>query len=209
MGRVIVARRSGAVDGLGHVGWAYEQADGTWMCGATENPSGSIGGIGDVKGFWTEAYEATEVPRVFGLSRALPAGVCPPYDTYKSIDTLREDVSDAWSTAGWCRDQPFMVPCRDCLDDAFDVLTSYGAALPWPILAIPNLWFDLINAPVKPVPSADGRPARGMERTPAARSMPPWRSPMTAEGVELYRLQGKYAYLRDCAPDKHRVPGQQ
>lgn len=206
MGQIIVARRSGAVDGLGHVGWAYARADGSWMCGATENPSSSIGGTGDAKGFWAEPYEAAEVPKVFGMTRVLPAGICPPYDSYKLFDTLRADVSDAWLTAGWCSGQPFFVPCRDCLDDAFDILTSYGARLPRPIVAIPNLWFDLINAPMQPVPSGKGRQVRRSERMAVPGSMPPWRSPTTAEGIELRGLQEKYAYLRHCVP--HELPAE-
>ena len=202
MGRVIVARRSAAVDGLGHVGWAYEQSDGTWMCGATENPRSSVGASGDGKGFWTEPYEPGEVPGIFGMTRILPAGVCPPYDVYKSLDTPRGGTLDAWSTACWCRDQPFIVPCRDCLDDCFDILTSYGAELPWPILAIPNLWFDCIKAPATPVPLARGRELPSGKRRTGEGSMPIWRSLETTEGIELRYLEEKYAYLRNCVAQR-------
>jgi hypothetical protein len=199
MGRVIVVRRQASAYGLGHVGWAYQQNDGSWMCGATENPANSLGGVGDQKGFWAKQYDRQYVPRVFGATRVLPSGTCAPYDDYKIITTGRADSSDALSKACWCKVQPFYVPGRDCLDDDYDILTTYGADLPLPIIAFPNAWFDLISSRALPVPPPGRRPIPATEPTSVPGSAPLWRRPDTDEGRELHHLQVKYAFLRPQA----------
>lgn len=194
MDSAMVVQRIGGADGFGHVGWAYQRIDGTWMCGATENPGGHIGGTGDAKGFWALVYSSADVPRVFGVPRMLPAGECPPYDNYKVIRTDVCNASEAWSKACWCRDRPFAVPNRDCLDDTYDILTAYGVtSLPLPIIAEPNLWFDLIPSRAIAVPCAAAPLPPGSAQTPGEGSAPIWRIPGSVEYAELAALRNRYS----------------
>lgn len=190
----MVFQRAGGAEGLGHVGWAYQQIGGMWMCGATENPGGNIGGTGDAKGFWALTYSAADVPAVFGCRRFLPAGECPAYNNYKVVETQLPNSSEAWSKACWCRTRPFEVPCRDCLDDTYDILTAYGInSLPWPIIAEPNLWFDLIPGHAIAVPRDGALSTDGKQEAPINGTPPPWRVPGTAEYRELEALRNCYS----------------
>jgi hypothetical protein len=195
-GVAMIFQRAGSASGLGHVGWAYQKIDEVWICGATENPSGHLGGTGDAKGFWALPYSPADVPAIFGRPRSLPAGECAPYNNYKVVKVELPNGPEAWSKACWCQDRPFEVPCRDCLDDTYDILTAYGVkSLPWPIIAEPNLWFDLIPGHAMKVPRNGALSAEGKQQMPVEGTPPRWRVAGTVEYRELQTLLKKYSSI--------------
>jgi hypothetical protein len=197
MNEVIVIRRSQSAFGMGHVGWAYQQSNGTWMCGATENPKSCIGCSGEDKGFWSLPYAAADVPSIFGTARKLPAGMCPPYTDYKIVKAARPNTAEAWSRVCWCRKRPFEVPYRDCLDDTYDILTAFGVkSLPPPIVAAPNLWFDLIRSTSRPVPRGGPVPPARREKKLVKGAPSIWRVHGTPEFEELNELLATYSWVK-------------
>lgn len=141
----VFVRFNGA-QGLGHVGWAFQWDAGRAICGATENPSGG-GLIGPVaakdKGAWHSCIPLQDVLREFTRSHV----GCPAYDAVKVINVPAANPGNAWNTMSWCEQQDYWVTGiprgRNCMDDAFDVLTALGLPnLPWPTTnPAPNGWF--------------------------------------------------------------------
>lgn len=178
-------RRSGA-GGLGHVGWSFQYADGSYCDGAVENPGGTPVSPPGETGFWIQRVVDPDVPMRL---RA--------YDAFKmiAIDTGNSDLAD--KTVAWIAMQPYIVIMRNCMDDTYDVMRSYGVpGLPMPMLEItPNRWFDQLAAPAQPV-TAQALQAVGLLPTtpiaainpaaPVAPQAPPWRTPGTQEWRELH-----------------------
>ena len=178
-------RRSGAY-GLGHVGWTFQYADGSYCDGSVENPAGTpISAPGDT-GFWSQTVADPDVPMRL---RA--------YDAFKLfvIDTVSSDQAD--KTVAWIATQPYLVIFRNCMDDTYDVLRSYGVPdLPLPLLEItPNRWFDQLSPAAQPVtpqalqqagllPTTQIKSVRAA--TPQAPEAPPWRTPGTPEWQALH-----------------------
>jgi len=173
-------RRSGAY-GLGHVGWTFEYADGSYCDGSVENPAGTpISAPGDT-GFWSQRVTDPDVPMRLR-----------DYDAFKLfvIDTGASDQAD--QTVAWIAMQPYLVIFRNCMDDTYDVLRSYGVPdLALPFLEItPNRWFDQLSPAAQPVTPEALQQAGLLPAAPiiAARAAaapqptaPPWRMPGTPE----------------------------
>lgn len=142
----VFVRYSGA-GGLGHVGWAFQWDAGRAICGATENPSG--GGFGvpaKDKGAWHSCIPVQDVLREFTRSHV----GCPGYDAVKVINVPNANSANAWKVMSWCEQQDYWVTGiprgRNCMDDAFDVLTALGLpGLPWPTTnPAPAGWFNVM-----------------------------------------------------------------
>jgi hypothetical protein len=178
-------RRSGA-NGLGHVGWSFQYADGTYCDGAVENPAGTPISPPGETGFWTQRVADPDVPMRL---RA--------YDAFKmfTVDSGTPDPADR--TVAWIATQPYLVIFRNCMDDTYDVLRSYGIpGLPLPFLEItPNRWFDQLSPVAQPVTpqalqQAGLLPSTHVETTRMAvipkPESPPWRTPGKPEWQALH-----------------------
>lgn len=173
-------RRSGAY-GLGHVGWTFEYPDGSYCDGSVENPAGTPISAPGETGFWSQRVTDPDIPMRL---RA--------YDAFKMflIDSAAPGQAD--KTVAWIATQPYLVIFRNCMDDTYDVLRSYGLpGLPLPFLEItPNRWFDQLSPAAQPVTVHALQQAGLLPTTPvfAARAAappqpqaPPWRTPGTPE----------------------------
>jgi hypothetical protein len=177
-------RRNGAF-GLGHVGWAFQYTDGSYCDGSVENPAGTPVSPPGQTGFWTQRVVDPDVPMQL---RA--------YDEFKlfEVESVAPDRAD--KTVAWVGQQPYLVIFRNCMDDTYDVLRSYGVPdLPLPFLEItPNNWFDQLSPASQPVtpqalraagliPAARVASAR---RTTRVKAEPPaWRTAGTPEWLAL------------------------
>lgn len=178
-------RRSGA-NGLGHVGWTFQYADGSYDDGSVENPAGTPVSAPGETGFWSQRVVDPDPPMQLR-----------DYDLFKLfvIDTADSDQAD--NTVAWIATQPYLVIFRNCMDDAYDVLRSYGVpGLPLPLLEItPNRWFDQLSPAAQPVTAqalhqAGLLPAATIVTTRATSTVqpevPPWRTPGTPEWRTLH-----------------------
>jgi len=179
-------RRSGAY-GLGHVGWSFEYADGSYCDGSVENPGGTPVSPPGETGFWSQRVVDPDVPMQLRV-----------YDAFKMIEVATADSDLADKTVAWIATQPYIVITRNCMDDTYDVLRSYGiSGLPLPMLEItPNRWFDQLAATAQPVTAQalrdlgllpSSRIATSRAATPAAPEAPAWRTPGTPEWLELHQ----------------------
>lgn len=178
-------RRSGA-SGLGHVGWTFQYTDGTYCDGSVENPAGTPVSAPGETGFWSQRVADPDPPMQL---RA--------YDFFKLFVIDAADSIQADTTVAWIATQPYFVIFRNCMDDTYDVLRSYGVpGLPLPLLEItPNRWFDQLSPAAQPVTPQALRqagllPAASIVTTRAAPpshpEAPPWRTPGTPEWQTLH-----------------------
>ncbi len=115
-------RRSGAA-GLGHVGWTFQYPDGSFCDGAVENPAGTPMSPPGQTGFWTQTVVDPDPPMKL---RA--------YDAFKLFEIPTGNPDQADKTVAWIGLQPYLVIFRNCMDDTYDVLRSYGIPdLPMPM----------------------------------------------------------------------------
>lgn len=186
MAKIYIFNRSSGANGLGHVGWAYDNPrNGSVICGATENPKGTPFESAATKGFWVEAVWPNQVVSLFAKGRNLPEGFCPPYNRYKVLEINNPNPDSAWNKVCWVKAQDFAVSGiprgRNCMDDSFDILVAFGAGfLPWPTFnPVPNMWFDAIQARPYSVSSRtmDAASLDGIPELPAEieGSAPVWR----------------------------------
>jgi hypothetical protein len=179
-------RRDGA-SGLGHVGWSFEYNDGSYCDGSVENQAGTPISAPGETGFWSQRVVDPDVPMRL---RA--------YDAFKLFEIANGTPDEADKTVAWIATQPYLVIFRNCMDDTYDVLRSYGVSgLPLPLLEItPNRWFDQLSAVSQPVtqqalqqagllPSAQIQSVRAAEPKPPAHA-PAWRTPGTPEWRALH-----------------------
>ena len=134
-------RRSGA-DGLGHVGWTFQYPDGSFCDGAVENPAGTPMSPPGQTGFWTQTVVDPDPPMKLR-----------DYDAFKLFEIPTGNPDQADKTVAWIGLQPYLVIFRNCMDDTYDVLRSYGIPdLPLPMVEItPNRWFDQLSPAAQPV----------------------------------------------------------
>jgi hypothetical protein len=178
-------RRSGAA-GLGHVGWTFQYPDGSFCDGAVENPAGTPTSPPGKTGFWSQTVADPDPPMQL---RA--------YDAFKlfEIETGAPDQAD--KTVAWVATQPYLVIFRNCMDDTYDVLRSYGIPdLPMPMLEItPNRWFDQLSPAVQSVttqalqaaglvPASHVESLRGQVAVPP--ETPSWRTPGTSDWQDFH-----------------------
>lgn len=200
----VFVRYSGAA-GLGHVGWAFQWDGGRAICGATENPSG--GGFGvpaKDKGAWHVCIQTQDVLREFTRFHV----GCGGYDAAKVISVPNADPGKAWNVMSWCEQQDYWVSGvprgRNCMDDAFDVLTAFGLPqLPWPTFnPLPNGWFNVMPGQLVSLQGmrlAAEAEIETLELPPATPLQPTWRTPGTPEyeafvkGVEAAQAEEERA----------------
>lgn len=147
-GKAYIFCRTSGAGGLGHVGGAFQMADGRFKCFATENPSGQGWVSWKQKGFWEIDCRENEVVNVFNQHRVISGVPIPPYNLYKIKTQNNPDYEKAKSTLDWCAKQDYqilsaaVVKSRTCLDDVCDTLSAYGLWMPWTVTyPAPNSWF--------------------------------------------------------------------
>ncbi|HWB49728.1 MAG TPA: hypothetical protein VG651_11505 [Stellaceae bacterium] len=186
MKAAVFVRRSGAF-GLGHTGWMFQHADATFNDGSVENGSGEPVVPPGKTDFWSETVADPGPPmRRHG------------YDEFKLLEVDPAAPLEAEATVAWVAQQPYLVLGRNCMDDTYDVLRSFGAkGLPLPVFRLaPNFWYDTIDAVSHPIAQAGPpllgaaapvMPARPAAPAPAAAVRPPWRTAGTPEWLEFQR----------------------
>lgn len=125
-GTAIVAVRTGSVGGLGHVGVAFENADGTWTAGAIEGAPekswSNLGGLvvlpsGD-EGAWSKKFNTREEVETEFLVRK--------YDKIKEIPVADSNPDRANKEIEEFKDAGYLAPFNDCLTRTDGVLRAYG-----------------------------------------------------------------------------------
>ena len=125
-GTAIVAARTGSVGGLGHVGVAFENADGTWTAGAIEGAPekswSNLGGLvvlpsGD-EGAWSKQFNTREEVETEFQSR--------DYDKIKEIPVANSNPDGANKEIEKFKDAGYFAPFNDCLTQTDSVLRAYG-----------------------------------------------------------------------------------
>jgi hypothetical protein len=132
---VVFLRRSGA-DGIGHVGWAFDNGDGTFTAGSIENPHHSLYTNPRDMGFWVARAHDPIVPM---RDRR--------YHEFKVIDLAQGELKTALRVVKWVSRQPYEVVGHNCMNATYDVLRAYGVErLPVPAHHWePNHWFDRVQ----------------------------------------------------------------
>jgi hypothetical protein len=150
--------RYNGADGMGHVGWAFDFSEDLTDCGGVEDPRGLPSSDPADMGFWTQS---TTTPVAVMASHA------PVYDALKYVDLAEGDPRGANATVLWVAEQPYTLFGRNCMDDVYDVLRSYGVRnLPPPVLHwFPNNWFAAFGGTSEPMSFAwrPERPAPGVQ----------------------------------------------
>jgi hypothetical protein len=132
---VVFLRRSGA-DGIGHVGWAFDNGDGTFTAGSIENPHHSLHTNPHAMGFWIVRAHDPIIPM---RERR--------YNEFKVIDLGQGDLNAAIRVVKWVSRQPYEIIGHNCMNATYDVLRAYGVdRLPVPAHHWePNHWFDRVQ----------------------------------------------------------------
>lgn len=131
---------------VGHIGWAFECGDGTWNVGAVENPGHGFHTSASRMGWWSET-----VPDPVSTMRERN------YDDYKLVEVHNPHVSSAQQKAQAVRRHSFNMVNHNCEDDAYEVLTAFGACLPYPGHPqnwTPMAWFHHIRGKSAPLEEA-------------------------------------------------------
>jgi hypothetical protein len=147
---VFIRYRSG--DGAGHVGWAYALDARRAHAGSVENHSGHIFTPATGMGFW-DTVDPDPAPKIRAHE----------YDDVKYVDVAAPDPIAAYRTVLWIKHQAYFAIHRNCEDDAYDVLRSYGVKnLPPPLWHwFPRGWFRALGGTTTPVSDFDWGGAGG------------------------------------------------
>ena len=134
-GIAVVAVRTSSVAGAGHVGVAFQNADGTWTCGAIEGPRNpGTEAIFDVNpgtynGAWVQHLNSIEdVEKEFASIR--PSSDPTPhaaYDTIKILQVANPNPTSADITINDFKNRGYNLLYYNCLTAVNDVLKAYGA----------------------------------------------------------------------------------
>lgn len=129
-------RYSGAM-GAGHLAWSFDFDAQNVNSGSVENPRGTPSCDPPDMGYW-DVFCYDPVPEMAEHA----------YDAIKYVDIENGSPAQAYKTALWIAQQPYSVIGRNCLDDVYDVLRSYGVTgMPPPSNDwLPNEWFGLWGA---------------------------------------------------------------
>ncbi len=138
----------------GHVGWAFEMANGAYCCGSTENVTGNSSGSGP--GFdnkaWYKVFSSRD--EMLQEMRTNHFGHPNRYDEYKQVRITQSNPQAALEEAKANLKKGYNFPGNTCLDHACDVLENYGVpwqngegkpdwGMPWKQTHLhPNHWFD-------------------------------------------------------------------
>lgn len=125
-----------AGNGAGHVAWAFEVEGPYAICGSVENHSGHMFTPATEMGYW-DVLGTNPLREMRERS----------YDDLKWIDVERPNPLAAYCTMLWIKSQAYYAVHRNCEDDVYDVLRSYGAKpLPPPLLHwFPKGWFRALS----------------------------------------------------------------
>lgn len=169
---VFVRYHSG--DGAGHVGWGFETADGRVCCGSVENHSGHLFTPASAMGFWCVQTHAH-------AHEFLTRG----YDDVCTYEVASPDDAAASAVTRWIEHSAYRAIARNCEDDVYDVLRTYGVNdLEPPFFNwFPRLWFTRLTGRKTSIASMPHlHPAdapleqSGAPELPPLR--PPWRAPL-------------------------------
>ncbi len=133
---IVFVRHSGA-NGLGHVGWAFEWANGWFNVGALENENSRPIEVPSEMGFWS-AHTLDPIGTVQKHFK--------PYEEYKIFYVTQPHMKEAWKTVIWESRQPYTLFRQNCSDVVYDILRAYGVPeLIDPVEApAPNDWYDTL-----------------------------------------------------------------
>lgn len=143
-GKVYVFMRPTDALGFGHMGWGIRLSDGSFYCGATENPMDTkdlsktitIPAGGDIHS-WSMRFntEAEMFARMKSMS----------YTKWKGVGVQNPQVANAKALIDRIKDRGYNGVGNNCMDHSYDVFTYYGLA--WNSLPlkqtfpVPNEWF--------------------------------------------------------------------
>ena len=124
-GTAIVAFRTGA-GGAGHVGVAFQNADGTWTAGAIEGATekklsnlwGAVVSKSGDNGGWSKDFESKEEVEKEFLDRK--------YEKIKEISVENSNPEKAAERISSFKDAGYLLPVNDCLTNTDAVLKDYG-----------------------------------------------------------------------------------
>ena len=140
---IAISRANPAPMGLGHVGWAVQMADGSFLAGATEafdaGPHWYEGGYiaaGQPNDAWTLGWLKTQADMlaIFANPKLIPAGagtryVPASYNWWRGYLVENPNYEAAKSVGDNNRNKGWAFPGNTCLDHVTDVLAAYG--VPW------------------------------------------------------------------------------
>lgn len=150
-GYAIVANRQKAVGGLGHVGVAFQNLDGTWTAGAIENLGGMNSAIvlpGQKHPSGEPANDAWVLENR-PLNEILNRFVIGEYNRIKVVSVDNANAEDASSVIRGFGDRGYNIFLLDhCLKGTNDVMKAYGTTnLPTivDLDIIPNKYYDALQ----------------------------------------------------------------
>ncbi|MEZ4861629.1 MAG: hypothetical protein R3C14_09990 [Caldilineaceae bacterium] len=173
--QALVFVRRNAAYGIGHVGWAFTLSEGIFNAGAVENHHGGLITPSSRMGFWMlHTYDPTAPMRK------------RRYTEFKVIQLEEADPATAEGVARWVGAQAYEFIGRNCMDDTYDVLRTYGVKnLPPPATHWePNYWFDAIAGDHFSIKDK-GFIRHPTVDTPPVHVMPAWRQANAPESEAL------------------------
>jgi hypothetical protein len=150
MKAMVFLRRKGTL-GIGHAAWAFQHPDGSWNTGSVENQPHTPYTPPDLMGWW---LQRTGDPLAPMRERR--------YEKYKVLDVPTPNAVAATAEVERISREPYRVDDQNCMHDAYEVLTAYGATLPDPTRAAnsaPAEWFEHIPGEPREVGKKKGRAA--------------------------------------------------
>lgn len=113
---------------LGHVGWGFQQEDGSFLCGSTENtgPHRMVPPGGDTT-FWTlDGVDETRMLTEMRRSHSPRPGESNAYDNYKCVPVMKPDAIGARNAVVRVRGAGYNLISNNCLHHALAILRAYG-----------------------------------------------------------------------------------
>ena len=137
--KAIIFIRSNARKGNvehGHVGWAFELKDKTFMAGSIEDV--------DISKRWSIKTNQPLADFSFGNGWKYPT-----YDMYKIVEVANPNIDSTLSTLKDVMATEYNFIGKNCMDATYKILKNYGAVIPNPADFsnwLPTEWFRNINA---------------------------------------------------------------
>jgi hypothetical protein len=131
----------------GHVGWGFEQADGSWEYGANEGPVNAPSDM--TSNTWIKDGTWDDMLADFAAGGAgyQPAGY---YDSYEctAVAAVAANPSAADNEANNEANEQYSIPTQDCESHVYNVLSAYGVSgLPSDIsYPAPNSWYSALTS---------------------------------------------------------------
>jgi hypothetical protein len=141
-GKVIIAARTSSVGGLGHIGVAIQNADGTWTAGAIEgdpdkNALNKVIVLHDEDngGWYMDFKTEEEVIAEFSKNTLSADSTCTSYPCHEAYNKIKiisvensnpESARKAKEIIQSFKNAGYIAPFDDCLTQTKDVLDAYG-----------------------------------------------------------------------------------